>query len=96
MGRIGSRFLAIPEILSATKTLFGHFDTFLPKNHRMQTVQNDFEFNSCISNLMFLSKYSLDFVFTIRNQPSGETFDKNLRFDIHELTSKSFCRVCIL
>jgi len=71
-----ARFRANPGILWPPRVIFGLFEPFLPKNHRMQIVQNDIVFYSSISNLYFLSKCSLDFVFNIRNQKSGEYFDK--------------------
>ena len=52
-GDHGSRFRATAEILPASKGHLGSFEAFLPKNHMMQTPQNDFEIYSYISNPEF-------------------------------------------
>ena len=72
------------ETLGVLSTLFGLFEHILPKNHCFQIMQVDFKYHLTISKIMFLSKYSLDFVFTLRIQPSGEYFDENMIFDLVE------------
>ncbi len=61
----------------------------------MQTAKVDFNSQKSMSNIIFLSKYSLDLVFTIQNQPLGEYFDKNMIFDIDFCELKSNFAVCI-
>ena len=82
MGDHRCRFWVIGLFVPHFRAFLGLFDDFLPKIFNMRKIKIDINPYKSISNVMFSSNQPLEFVFTIRNQPSGGWLDENMTFDI--------------
>ena len=82
MGSIGSRFRAMIGILLQTEGHFGLFRLYLLKIFSIKNLEIDINSHLSIAKFSPQPINSLEFVFTIRIQPSGELIGCGMNFDI--------------